>query len=42
MEQEFINILFIISIIITVQGHIVEISTKVYEIHDKVDLVLGV
>ena len=37
-----VNILFIIPIIITIQSHIFEIYIKVAEIHDDIDLVLGV
>ena len=35
-------ILFIITVIIDVHGHRFEIYTLVYEIHENVDLVLGI
>ena len=37
-----INILFIIPIFITIHGHMFEIYTMVSEIHDNVNLILGV
>ena len=41
-NQAIVNILFIIPIIITIQGHICEIYAMDSEIHDNVDPVLGV
>ena len=37
-----VEMLRIDAIIITIQGHMFEIYTMVYEIHDNIDLVLGV
>ena len=39
---ESINIRLIIALILKIQGHMFEIYTMVSEIHDNVDLVLGV
>ena len=38
---QYVAVLFIIPVIIEVQGHIFEVFTLVSEIHDNVDLVLG-
>ena len=39
---EFVSVLFIIAVIIDVHGHRFEIYTLVSEIHENVDLVLGI
>ena len=39
---QFISVLFIIPIIIDIHGHRLEIYTLVSEIHENVDLVLGI
>ena len=39
---QFVSVLFIIPIIIDVHGHRLEIYTLVSEIHENVDLVLGI
>ena len=39
---QFVSVLFIIAIIIDIQGHRFEIYTLVSEIHESVDLVLGI
>ena len=42
VNGESVDILFIIPIIITIEGHKFEINAMASEIHDNVDLVLGV
>ena len=42
VNRESVNILFIIPIIITNQGHIIVIYMMVSEIHENMDLVIGV
>ena len=39
---QFVSVLFIIPVIIDVHGHTFKIYTLVSEIHEKVDLVLGI
>ena len=39
---QFVSVLFIITVIIDVHGHRFEIYTLVAEIHENVDLVLGI
>ena len=39
---QFVSVLFIISVIVDTCGHRFEIYTLVSEIHEKVDLVLGI
>ena len=39
---QFVSVLFVIPVIIDVQGHIFEIHTLVSESHENVDLVLGI
>ena len=39
---QFISILFIIPIIVDIHGHRIEAYTLVSEIHENVDLVLGI
>ena len=39
---QYVNILFIISVIIDIHGHRFEIYTLVTEIHENVDMVLGI
>ena len=39
---QFVSVLFIIPVIIDVHGHRFEIHTLVSEIHENVDLVLGI
>ena len=39
---QFVSVLFIIPVIIDVHGHRFEIYTLVLEIHENVDLVLGI
>ena len=41
-KGQHISVLFIIPVIIEIAGHIFEIYTLVYEIHENVDLVLGI
>ena len=38
---QYVSVLFIIPVIIEVHGHIFKVFTLVSEIHDNVDLVLG-
>ena len=38
---QFVAVLFIVPVIIEVHGHLFEVFTLVSEIHDNVDLVLG-
>ena len=40
--ENLLNVLFIIPIIIDIHGHRFEIYTLVSEIHENVDLVLGI
>ena len=39
---QYVGVLFVIPVIIDIQGHIFEIFTLVSEIHENVDLVLGI
>ena len=39
---QFVSVLFVIPIIVDIHGHIFEIFTLVSEIHENVDLVLGI
>ena len=39
---QYVSILFVIPIIIDIHGHRFEIYTLVYEIHENVDIVLGI
>ena len=39
---QYVNVLFLILLIIDIHGHIFEIYTLVSEIHENVDLVLGI
>ena len=39
---QYVGVLFVIPIIITIQKHIFEVFTLVSEIHENVDLVLGI
>ena len=39
---QFVSVLFIIPVIINVRGHRFEIYTLISEIHENVDLVLGI
>ena len=41
-NEQFVIVLFIIPVIINVHGHRFEIYTLVSEIHENVDLVLGI
>ena len=41
-NEQFVSVLFIIPVIINVQGQRFEIYTLVSEIHENVDLVLGI
>ena len=41
-KGQFVSVLFIIQIIIDIHGHRFEIYTLVSEIHENVDLVLGI
>ena len=38
---QYVAVLFIIPVIIEIHGHIFEVFTVVSEIHDNIDLVLG-
>ena len=38
---QYVSVLFVILVIIDIHGHRFEIFTLVYEIHDNVDLVMG-
>ena len=39
---QYVGVLFVIPVIITIQSHRFEIFTSVSEIHENVDLVLGI
>ena len=39
---QYVSVLFVVPIIVTINGHIFEIHTLVSEIHENVDLVLGI
>ena len=39
---QHVSVLFVIMITVNISGHISEIYTLVYEIHENVDLVLGI
>ena len=39
---QYVSVLFIIPVIVEIPGHMFEISTLVSEIHDNIDLVLGI
>ena len=39
---QYVSVLFVILIIVNINGHIFEIYTLVSEIHENVDLVLGI
>ena len=39
---QYVSVLFIILVIVEIAGHRFEIYTVVYEIHDNIDLVLGI
>ena len=39
---QFVSVLFIIPVIVDILGHRFEIYTRVSEIHENVDLVLGI
>ena len=41
-NSQFVNVLFIIPVLIDIHGHGFEIYTLVSEIHENVDLVLGI
>ena len=39
---QYVSVLFIIPVVVEIAGHRIEIYTLVSEIHDNVDLVLGI
>ena len=39
---QYVSVMFVISVIVDVDGHRLEIFTLVSEIHENVDLVLGI
>ena len=39
---QYVNILFIIPIIIEISGHRFQVYTLVFEIHENVDIILGI
>ena len=41
-NAQYVGVLFVITLIITIQKHRFEIFTLVSEIHENVDLVLGI
>ena len=41
-NRQYVGVLFVIPVIITIQNHRFEIFTLVSEIHENVDLVLGI
>ena len=41
-NRQYVSVLFIIPVIIEIAGHRFEIYTLVYEIHNNVNLVLGI
>ena len=41
-NEQFFSVLFIIPIIVDIHGHRFEIYTLVSEIHENIDLVLGI
>ena len=41
-NRQFVSILFIIPVIVDIHGHRFEIYTLVSEIHENVDLVIGI
>ena len=41
-NRQYVNVLFIIPVIIEISGHRFEIYTLVSEIHENVDIILGI